>query len=89
MPYMYLIKGLFHQYWSSEKLISSITNIPILFLSGKKDEVVPFDHMYSLYQLSTTKKILKIFEDGKHNDTVIQPGYFETISSFLKQNHLY
>ncbi|EMR11504.1 hypothetical protein PNEG_00517 [Pneumocystis murina B123] len=89
MPYMYIIKGLFHQYWSSEKLISSITDIPILFLSGKKDEIVPFDHMYSLYQLSRTKKILKIFQDGKHNDTIIQPGYFETISSFLKQNHLY
>ncbi|KAG5440281.1 hypothetical protein PCANB_001851 [Pneumocystis canis] len=56
MPYMFLIIGLCHQRWSSEDYISFIKNIPILFLSGQKDEVIPFYHMHTLYHLSSTKK---------------------------------
>ncbi|KAG4301723.1 hypothetical protein PCK1_002208 [Pneumocystis canis] len=85
MPYMFLIIGLCHQRWSSEDYISFIKNIPILFLSGQKDEVIPFYHMHTLYHLSSTKKVFKIFKEGTHNDTIIQPGYFETIAQFLQE----
>jgi abhydrolase domain-containing protein 13 len=30
-----------HQYWSSEEIIPQITDVPILFLSGLHDEIVP------------------------------------------------
>ena len=30
-----------HEYWRSEAMISKITNVPILFLSGLQDEIVP------------------------------------------------
>lgn len=31
-----------HQIWPSEDLLPQIQNIPILFLSGLKDEIVPY-----------------------------------------------
>ncbi|KAG5520062.1 hypothetical protein PMAC_001138 [Pneumocystis sp. 'macacae'] len=88
MPYMALFRGLCHQRWPSQDRISFIKSIPILFLSGQKDEVVPFHHMHTLYCLSSAKKVFKVFQNGKHNDTVIQPGYFETIAQFLRENGL-
>jgi fermentation-respiration switch protein FrsA (DUF1100 family) len=30
-----------HEYWRSEQMIPEITDVPILFLSGLKDEIVP------------------------------------------------
>lgn len=30
-----------HQYWNSEEVLPEITKIPILFMSGLKDEIVP------------------------------------------------
>lgn len=30
-----------HQYWTSEDIIPQITDVPILFLSGLQDEIVP------------------------------------------------
>lgn len=30
-----------HQYWTSEEILPKITKVPILFLSGLKDEIVP------------------------------------------------
>lgn len=31
-----------HQQWSSEDMLPQIKNIPILFLSGLKDEIIPY-----------------------------------------------
>jgi len=31
-----------HQIWPSESIIPSITEVPVLFLSGLKDEIVPY-----------------------------------------------
>lgn len=39
-PAKYLV-GLCHQYWNSEEILPKITNMPIIFLSGKQDEIVP------------------------------------------------
>lgn len=39
-PARYLAR-LCHQYWSSEDVLPKIENIPILFLSGLKDEMIP------------------------------------------------
>lgn len=36
-----LLSRFCHQYWLSEETLPTITNIPILFLSGLKDEIVP------------------------------------------------
>ncbi|RYO78357.1 hypothetical protein DL762_008722 [Monosporascus cannonballus] len=70
-----------HQVWPSESLIPNITEIPILFLSGLQDEIVPPRHMRKLYELATTPtKIWKPLPGGDHNSSVLEEGYFEAIS---------
>lgn len=39
-PARYLV-GLCHQYWPSEDILPKIRDVPILFISGLKDEIVP------------------------------------------------
>ena len=74
-----------HQIWNSEELISGI-QLPVLFLSSGKDELVPQAHMRKLYELYSEKqqKVFKTFVDGTHNDIVMQPGYFDKFEDFIK-----
>ena len=73
-----------HQKWESELLISGI-NVPALFLSSGKDEIVPQSNMRSLFDQYSPKqiKIFKTFVNGTHNDIVMQPGYFDEIENFV------
>ena len=52
MPPAKFIANWCHQKWASDETIANITNkdIPILFLSGLKDEIVPSHMMKTLYQ---------------------------------------
>lgn len=73
-----------HQVWRSESLLPSIDKIPILFLSGLQDEIVPPSHMTQLYKVSTSpSKTWKTFPGGDHNSSVLEEGYFEAISEFI------
>lgn len=73
-----------HQVWPSESVIPSITEVPILFLSGLQDEIVPPPHMRKLYELATTPtKIWKPLPGGDHNSSVLEEGYFEAIYDFV------
>ncbi|OTA93534.1 hypothetical protein M434DRAFT_395577 [Hypoxylon sp. CO27-5] len=73
-----------HQVWPSESILPSITEVPILFLSGLQDEIVPPAHMRKLYELATTPtKIWKPLPGGDHNSSVLEEGYFEAISDFV------
>ena len=87
LPQIKYLTFLCHQIWPSEKAIQQIVNIPILFLSGLRDELVPPSHMRQLYELAQTRatKQWKVFNNGTHNDTVLQPNYFSTIEKFLKK----
>ncbi|CAI2184742.1 8339_t:CDS:2 [Funneliformis geosporum] len=73
------------QKWDSEKAIQNIKRIPILFLSGENDDLIPKEHVNKLYELAETEggKSIKSFPYGTHADTVAQPGYFESIGEFL------
>jgi abhydrolase domain-containing protein 13 len=70
----------------SHKLIGKI-DAPILFLSGLRDELVPKTHMVELHNLAKArqhcKTFMETFKHGTHNDTCIQPGYFEAMRKFL------
>ncbi|KAI9787929.1 MAG: hypothetical protein M1816_007329 [Peltula sp. TS41687] len=80
------LAGLCHQIWPSESILPTITDVPILFLSGLQDEIVPASHMVELYRLCRSKrKRWRTFANGMHNDTVIQPGYFDYVAQFLRQ----
>ncbi|CAG8611374.1 2708_t:CDS:2 [Cetraspora pellucida] len=90
MPQLKYLSFLCHQIWPSETSIQQIVHTPILFLSGARDEIVPPSHMTDLFELSQTKvKEFKRFDNGFHNDTTLQPGYFETISEFLKKENFW
>ena len=43
-----------HEYWRSEEMIPKITKVPILFLSGLQDEIVPYVFVSSLTCLGDT-----------------------------------
>ncbi|KAI0447738.1 alpha/beta-hydrolase [Xylaria telfairii] len=73
-----------HQIWPSESILPSITEVPILFLSGLQDEIVPPAHMRRLYEVTTTPtKIWKPLPGGDHNSSVLEEGYFETMADFI------
>ena len=86
MPFLAYFTFLVTDEWNSEESISEIESVPILFLSGLKDELVPPLQMKILYDKAGSKYKKKFveFKDGRHNDTVIAKGYFEAISNFIK-----
>ncbi|EPS44527.1 hypothetical protein H072_1498 [Dactylellina haptotyla CBS 200.50] len=78
------ITRLCHQVWPSEETIPKVTQIPILFLSGLQDELVPPSHMKRLHHVSQASvKVWKELPNGSHNDSVLEPGYFEYINDFI------
>lgn len=79
------IAGLCHQYWNSEQEMPRIEDIPILFMSGLKDEIIPPSHMKDLYSVCRVKKkIWRDFENGRHNETITEPGFFDYIVQFAQ-----
>lgn len=86
LPMISKVSFLCHQIWNSEQMIQEISRLPVLFLSGLRDELVPPAHMKELHRLldSTGEVVWKEFADGTHNDTCLKPGYFESIKSFLE-----
>ncbi|KAF2456658.1 BEM46 family protein-like protein [Lineolata rhizophorae] len=78
-----------HQIWPSEEFMPQIDGIPVLFLSGLQDEIVPPSHMKQLYRICHSEpKIWRDFKDGTHNDTVAQPLYFNHIDDFIREHVL-
>ncbi|KAL2823757.1 Alpha/Beta hydrolase protein [Aspergillus cavernicola] len=78
-----------HQTWTSEDVLPKITKVPILFLSGLKDEIIPPSNMTQLFAVcNSTRKIWRTLPNGAHNDSVAEPGYFEHIHSFITEEVL-
>ncbi|KAH0847997.1 hypothetical protein AYO21_03637 [Fonsecaea monophora] len=90
MPAAKYLSYLCHQRWDSEQSLAKVrdTGIPVLFLSGLRDEIVPPSMMKALFDQCPTTKVWKEFPDGDHNSTVAEPGYFEAIWNFLVQDVL-
>lgn len=84
-PWFSRFAFLCHENWNSESLIDKIdSNVPILFLNGSLDEIVPPAHMKRLFELcNSQEKQFVEFLRGHHNDTILQIGYWEAISDFL------
>ncbi|KAF1915011.1 Alpha/Beta hydrolase protein [Ampelomyces quisqualis] len=79
------LASLCHQIWPSEATLPQITNVPILFLSGLKDEIIPPSHMSRLFEVCKAPKVWRELPNGSHNDTVAEPRYFEYIEDFLRE----
>ncbi|KAJ2459083.1 bem46 protein, variant [Coemansia sp. RSA 2424] len=91
LPILKWVKFLASEKWDSEKVVRQINSVPVLFLSGLQDDLVPPPHMRKLYELLSRNqdgKRMKVtweeFATGKHNDTFAQPGYFEAIARWWK-----
>lgn len=86
-PFTFLLRAymLTGDVWPSKRQITRIPDtVPVLFLSGDRDELVPPSHMQELYRTcSSDNKEWHSFPGATHNDTCVQPRYFEVIAAFL------
>ncbi|EAZ62954.2 predicted protein [Scheffersomyces stipitis CBS 6054] len=85
-PLLKYFTSFVHQHWDSESLVPLIpASIPVLLLSARKDEIVPPEHMDRINALSKSEdKTFYTFENSAHNDTVIQPEYWNYIQVFIQ-----
>lgn len=89
MPFLTPIKSFVLKIgWNSAKIVPQLT-IPILYLAGSADQIVPHPHMLQLCKLSLQSVLVQLYviENGTHNETWIQGGnaYWEKIRSFMVQ----
>eukprot|EP01135_Chromosphaera_perkinsii_P002995 Nk52_evm17s232 gene=Nk52_evmTU17s232 len=85
-PYFKYVPTLFYRniYDSSSKIKNLNPDLPVLFLSGAADTLVPPSMMTKLSELcSSQRKILHRFPNGTHNLTWQCPGYYSVIFNFL------
>ena len=91
MPFLTPIKSLVLTLdWNSGSIAPQI-QIPVLYLAGGQDELVPPSHMQALYKTSTRVSRcakMHVVENGTHNDTWLHGGkaYWEAIRIFLSDN---
>lgn len=84
MPFLSHFKMLCTIGWRSLDTIKDI-KVPILFLSGGKDELVPTWMMKKLADAAekSVGKKLEVFPGGQHMDTFMQPGYYGKLGDWL------
>lgn len=77
---------LVHQKWNTEALVPQIPeNIPVLLFSARRDEIVPSSHMDRIFELLCTKqKTMFKYANSNHNDTVVQPQYWDRVHEFIR-----
>ncbi|KAK5112912.1 hypothetical protein LTR62_003734 [Meristemomyces frigidus] len=86
MPMAQYLTPLCHEYWKSEEAITQITDVPVLFISGLQDEIVPPSHMKQLFRLCKSKAVMwKELPNGDHNSSVAEPGYFQFVEEFIRK----
>jgi hypothetical protein len=63
--------------------------MPILFLAGSKDELVPHEHMQHLMLMAQASRLKQfhVIDGGTHNESWIQGGteYWNAMKSFMSQ----
>jgi len=86
MPWLRYFKSLCTNKWNTKEYISKVT-VPVLLLSGLKDELVPSHMMKELYNLAedAASRQLSEFADGHHMDTFTQPGYYDVVRNWLQK----
>jgi hypothetical protein len=87
MPWVRLFKSLVLRIkWDNADRIKRV-KVPILFMSGLSDELVPAFHMAALHRLAKQSRLTKLHTvpDGTHNDTMIRGGleYYRTFLKFI------
>jgi fermentation-respiration switch protein FrsA (DUF1100 family) len=74
-------------FWPSNERIVNNT-LPMLFISGRKDTMIPPSQMDKLFELAVKSKHKSMYkvEDGEHNDTWFLGGFnmLKEINDFMK-----
>jgi len=86
LPFLSPVKGLLlRNHYDSSKIVSHL-KVPILYLAGDADEIVPHSQMVELYERSRESGArMHVVKGGMHNDTWLQGGkaYWNAIREFL------
>jgi len=88
LPFLSPFKGiLLRNKWDSTNLAATL-KVPILYIAGNNDEIVPYSQMKELSAKSSKTSIMHRFHcvvGGTHNETWLQGGsaYWTAIKSFL------
>lgn len=90
IPYLppILLPVLLTEQWDTTKCLPLIPKrIPVLFLSGKRDELVPPSHMKELRRLREANGGKCTFKelDGTHNDTWLVPSYWDAVRAWMQE----
>ncbi|BEI88559.1 uncharacterized protein CcaverHIS019_0112770 [Cutaneotrichosporon cavernicola] len=84
-----LVNLLLSERWDAAKALPKIPkSTPILFLSGRRDELVPQAQMLALRELRLRqggKCCWREFPHGTHNDTYVAPAYWDEIGDWLRK----
>jgi pimeloyl-ACP methyl ester carboxylesterase len=89
-PFLKAIKGpLLKMHWNSKAIVANGLDLPILYLAGEDDEIVPPLQMRDLFQLSQESSRLAVFHavpTGRHNDTWLRGGenYWKAMLQFIQ-----
>lgn len=89
MPFLppLLVRLLLSETWDAAKTLPLIpASTPVLFLSGRQDELVPQPQMIALRTLRSSKEKAKwrwCEFDGHHNDTYLSVDYWREIAQWL------
>lgn len=84
-------------HWDSLSLVGEL-KVPVLFLAGEDDEVVPHEQMLALHRqhrdcvmasdsalaAAPAKSTLVTFPGGRHNETWMLDDYYGHIASWLE-----
>lgn len=75
------------RYLAVEKMLESESNIPILFIHGKKDNYISYTQTEELFRMTKSEKDILLVENARHNESVlVEPEqYKEKIRSFLER----
>jgi len=88
-PILSYLRWLASSKWDSLAIIRTIKNIPILFISGTNDELVPPFMMQKLFDATVTPyKELRKIHNGTHNESWLIYGYDDHIRNFLIKHNL-
>ncbi|XP_026190240.1 protein bem46, partial [Cyclospora cayetanensis] len=85
-PFNLLVKAVQRMYMLNEEKIRSLT-LPVLFISGRQDKLVPPSHMDLLFSACGARlKLREDVENGGHNDTweVGGQSYYSKLRTFVE-----
>ncbi|KAF8699469.1 hypothetical protein AX14_000929 [Amanita brunnescens Koide BX004] len=86
-PIIGMISFLCHQRWNSAaKIVRIPPTLPILMISGRRDEVVPPKHMNKLHQLALLRG--RPTKKSKQNEPIEDPSQYTVFSAFPGGTHV-